>query len=111
MFNLLVGKSPFPLGDTRENYDAIRRSRYRYPRDKTNRISQEAKDLIQLILNPDPDSRPTIQEILDHRFFTDPSDGVPLRVLPRSFPRTFLNYPLSEDFVRSLQLRAASADP
>ena len=62
-------------------------------------------------MNPDPELRPTIDEILEHRFFTDPADGMPLEVLPRSFPKTFLNYPLSEDFIRSLQLRAASSDP
>lgn len=102
MYNLLIGKSPFPYGDTKENYSNIRRSRYRYPRDRVQHISPEAKDLIHLILNPDPELRPTIEEILDHSFFTDPSDGVPLNVLPRSFPKTFLNYPLSEDFIRSL---------
>ena len=111
MYNLMIGKSPFPLGDTRENYSNIRRARYRYPRDRVNRISPEAKDLIHLILNTDPELRPSIEEILEHRFFTDPSDGVPLNVLPRSFPKTLLNYPLSEDFVKSLQLRAASNDP
>ena len=67
--------------------------------------------MIHLILNPDPELRPTIQEILEHSFFTCPSDGMPLEVLPRSFPKTFLNYPLSEDFTRSLKLRAASSDP
>lgn len=34
MYNLLIGKSPFPYGDTKENYSNIRRSRYRYPRDR-----------------------------------------------------------------------------
>ena len=102
MYNLLCGKSPFPLGDSRENYMNIRRARYRYPRDRVNQISAEAKDLIHLILNTDPELRPSIDEILEHRFFTDPSDGVPLGVLPRSLPKTFLNYPLSEDYVKSL---------
>jgi serine/threonine protein kinase len=102
MYNLLIGKSPFPHGDTKENYENIKRSRYKYPRDKVNQVSAEAKDLIHFILNPDPELRPTIDEILEHSFFTDPSDGVPLRVLPRSFPRTILNYPPSEDFIRSL---------
>ena len=54
MFNLLCGKSPFPYGDKKENYDNIKRSRYRYPRDKDPLISFEAKDLIHYILNPDP---------------------------------------------------------
>jgi len=102
MYNLLIGKSPFPYGDTKENYDNIKRSRYRYPNDRAIHVSAEAQDLIHYILNPDPELRPTIDEILEHRFFTDPSDGVPLKVLPRSFPRTILNYPPSEDFIRSL---------
>ena len=102
MYNLLIGKSPFPHGDTKENYENIKRSRYKYPRDKINRVSEEAKDLIHFILNPDPELRPSMDEILEHRFFTEPSDGVPLKVLPRSFPKTILNFPPSEDFIKSL---------
>ena len=102
MYNLLVGKSPFPYGDTKDNYDNIKRARYRYPSAKVNCISEDAKDLIEMILNPDPELRPTIDEILDHRFFTDPCDGIPLSVIPRSLPKTILNYPLSEDYLKSL---------
>ena len=107
MFNLLCGKSPFPYGDTKENYDNIKRAKVRYPRN----FSAEAKDLIRFILNPDPDLRPSIDDILAHPFFTEPSDGIPLRVLPRSFPRTILNYPLSQEFIKSLQLRAQANGP
>ena len=106
MFNLLCGKSPFPYGDTKENYKNIKRSNYKYPREKAHLISEEAKELIKFILNPVPELRPTIDEIFEHRFFTDPSDGVPLRVLPRSLPKTILNFPLSVDFIQSLQLKA-----
>ena len=106
MFNLLCGKSPFPFGDTKENYKNIKRSNYKYPREKAHLISEEAKELIKFILNPVPELRPTIDEIFEHRFFTDPSDGVPLRVLPRSLPKTILNFPLSVDFIQSLQLKA-----
>ena len=106
MFNLLCGKSPFPYGDTKENYDNIKRAKVRYPRTMVNQVTAEAKDLIRFILNPDPDLRPSIDDILAHAFFTEPSDGIPLRVLPRSFPKTILNFPLSEEFIKSLQLRA-----
>ena len=109
MYNLLCGKSPFPYGNTDENYENIKRARYWYSRDKANKISQEAKDLIELILNLDPELRPTMDEILEHPFFTNPSDGVPLQFVPRSLPRTILNYPLSEDYITSLRLRASNA--
>ena len=49
-------------------------------------------DFVQSLL---PQLRPSIDEILAHGFFTEPSDGVPLRVLPRSLPKTILNFPLS----------------
>lgn len=102
MFNLLCGKSPFPYGDTKENYDNIKKAKVRYPRHKDSLISAETKDLIKFILNTDPDLRPSIDDILAHPFFTAPSDGIPLSVLPRSFPKTILNFPLAEDFVKSL---------
>ena len=98
MYNLLIGKSPFPDGDTKKNYDNIKRARYRPPQ-----ASSEARDLIKFILNTDPELRPTLDEILEHPFFTDPSDGMPLRVLPRSFPRTVLTCPPSEEFIAALQ--------
>jgi len=111
MFNLLCGKSPFPYGDTKENYDNIKRAKYRYPRERVDKVSHEAKDLIKYILNPDAELRPSIDEILAHPFFSAPSDGMPLHVLPRSLPRTILNYPLAENFIKSLRMRAASVSP
>lgn len=70
MFNLLCGKNPFPYGDTKENYDNIKRAKVRYPRNMASQISAEAKDCIRFILNPDADSRPSIDDILAHSFFT-----------------------------------------
>ena len=54
MYNLLIGKSPFPYGDTKENYANIKKARYRYPRDRATKVSKEAQDLIAFILHPDP---------------------------------------------------------
>lgn len=36
-------------------------------------ISDEAKDLIQWILNNDPDNRPTLQDIFEHKFLSYPT--------------------------------------
>ena len=38
---------------------------------KGNSISDEARDLIQLILQEEPSMRPTIAQIKNHPFFTE----------------------------------------
>ena len=58
MYNLLYGKSPFPYGNTKENYDNIRAARFKFPSRRED-VSAEAKELIKLILNPVPEQRPS----------------------------------------------------
>ena len=46
MYNLLYGKSPFPFGNTKENYDNIRNGYFKFPSRRSD-VSEEAKDLIR----------------------------------------------------------------
>ena len=101
MFNLLYGKSPFPFGNTKENYDNIKTGYFQFPNKRTD-VSVEAKNLIRLILNPIPEQRPSPKEILAHPFFTNPSDGIPIQVIPHSLPKTILNCPLNKEFLKHL---------
>ncbi|KAI0791256.1 Pkinase-domain-containing protein [Abortiporus biennis] len=68
LYTLVVGRPPFQTKDVKAIYKRIRDNEYEFPADRP--ISIEAQDLIQQILTPDPSQRPTLHEILDHRFFT-----------------------------------------
>lgn len=46
----------------------IRDNQYEFPTDRT--VSHDSRQLIQQILTPDPQMRPTLHEIVDHEFFT-----------------------------------------
>ena len=70
-------------------------------------ISDEAKDLIQWILNNDPDNRPTLENILEHKFLSyetpanlhpsllacPPSSSMIKKYLPADFAVTIKSMP------------------
>jgi len=68
-------------------------------------ISNDAKSLIRYILNTDQRHRPSLQQILAHKFFTAPDDHLPLVVIPLQLPQTILTHPLSEEFVGKLRAK------
>ncbi|RHZ87888.1 hypothetical protein Glove_29g124 [Diversispora epigaea] len=67
MFMMIFGESPFGVGDRSEVINQILNIGYDFP-DNTE-VSNEAMDLIYLILNPEYDARLTIPEIRHHPFF------------------------------------------
>ncbi|KAL0478574.1 polo-like protein kinase PLK1 [Acrasis kona] len=67
-YTLLIGTPPFETSSVKETYKNIRDNRYEFP--KESRVSETAKDLIKRILVSDPTKRPTVPEILQHKFFT-----------------------------------------
>ncbi|PWN41749.1 Pkinase-domain-containing protein [Ceraceosorus guamensis] len=67
LYTLLVGKPPFQTNDVNGIYDNIRTSNYQIPSDA--RISQEACDLITLILARNPADRPSLIQIMNHPWF------------------------------------------
>jgi len=62
LYAMLYGNFPFKAGSVEELEALIIAGTYTLPED----ISEEARDLISQILQPDPQFRLTIPEILDH---------------------------------------------
>ena len=105
IYTLIIGKPPFETSDVKKTYDRIRRNSYAFP-DHVG-ISDEAKDLIQWILNNDPDNRPTLQDIIDHKFLSystpdqlhpsllacPPSSNMIKKYLPSDFQVTIRSMP------------------
>ncbi|KAJ3353534.1 Cell cycle serine/threonine-protein kinase cdc5/MSD2 [Allomyces javanicus] len=70
LYTMLVGRPPFQTKDVDRIYAKIKEVSYEFP--ESVRISNEARDLIAAILQSQPETRPSIQQIRFHPFFTAP---------------------------------------
>jgi polo-like kinase 1 len=68
LYTLLVGRPPFETNDIKTTYRKIRNTSYSFP--EGLEISSTAKRLIQRILQSNPESRPTLSDIMSDPFFT-----------------------------------------
>lgn len=67
LYEMLVGQPPFYTENITVLYQRISKSRLKFPES----IDVDAKDLIQQLMNRNPEERPTIQQAKQHRFFED----------------------------------------
>ncbi|KAM3129286.1 hypothetical protein pb186bvf_018573, partial [Paramecium bursaria] len=65
LFVMMCGYLPFEDSNTNTLYKKILAASYKLP----NFLSSDAADIIKLILNPDPDARPGIDDIRKHPWF------------------------------------------
>ncbi|GAM20059.1 hypothetical protein SAMD00019534_032340 [Acytostelium subglobosum LB1] len=84
LYTLLVGRPPFETQDVKTTYQRIKQNQYTFP--KESPISDDAKRLIVSILNPIPEQRPKLNQILQHNFFTFSS-------IPKYLPVSALTVP------------------
>ncbi|GBB93484.1 hypothetical protein RclHR1_02180026 [Rhizophagus clarus] len=84
MYTLLFGRPPFQTdGEVDQIYRKIKELKYEFPSHITD-VSKEAKKLINLMLIKEPEKRLTIQQILNHEFFS-------LGMIPTIIPVSALN--------------------
>ncbi|KAG6837148.1 hypothetical protein H0H93_014053 [Arthromyces matolae] len=67
LYTLIIGRPPFQTSEVKEIYKRIRNNEYDFPPERT--ISSHAQTLIQQILTPNPQERPTLHEIIENPFF------------------------------------------
>ncbi|TFY70066.1 hypothetical protein EVJ58_g3 [Rhodofomes roseus] len=67
---LLCGYSPFRSDDTAELIRETTAARVEFHERYWSNVSEEAKDFIRVLLNPDPHKRPTAEEALKHKWLT-----------------------------------------
>jgi polo-like kinase 1 len=94
MYTMLTGKPPFETNDVKTTYKRIKMNAYTFPDHVT--LSEEAKDLISRILVTDPLERPSIDEILNHGFFTK-------NPIPKLLPTSTLAVPPSSSYMRQFE--------
>ncbi|KAH8978342.1 kinase-like domain-containing protein [Lactarius akahatsu] len=68
LYTFVVGRPPFQTKDVKEVYQRIRDNQYEFPSHRD--VSLDARELVQQILTPNPQERPSLHDIVDHAFFT-----------------------------------------
>merc|ERR1719219_660967 len=66
LYTLLVGKPPFETQTLKDTYTRIKKNEYHIP----SRVGPLAKNLIQKLLQHDPEKRPCVSDILGDDFMT-----------------------------------------
>lgn len=89
LYVLLFGRPPFEASDAASVYARVQTASYAFPCEVP--VSPEAKDLISRILCPDPNKRPTLDQILEHKFIADYK-------VPKLMPISTLVCPPSDSF-------------
>lgn len=69
VYFLLVGHPPFQSKDIKETYRKIKFCDFKIPR--SSKLSEEAQDLIRVMLDKDSSKRATLEELNTHPFVTD----------------------------------------
>ncbi|KAM0687651.1 Cell cycle serine/threonine-protein kinase cdc5/MSD2 [Conglomerata obtusa] len=67
LYTLLVGTPPFQKRKVNEIYETIKKMDYTFPREYN--YGRYSRELIKSILNRNPVERPSLKEIMEHRFF------------------------------------------
>jgi serine/threonine protein kinase len=80
---MLAGKFPF-YGDSEEKFMRRLRSGVSFPNKEWRSISQNAKLLIRGLLDPNPETRLTAEQALEHRWLNDDSDILTTSSTPSS---------------------------
>lgn len=83
LYTLLIGKPPFETSCLKDTYAKIKKNEYSIP---PNKVSIQAKNLINHLLQADPALRPTMGQILQDEFFYS-------GYLPPRLPTTCLSMP------------------
>lgn len=66
---MVTGKRPFDDESVHKLLDKIIIGDFKFPNDEGKILSEDIKDLIKNILNPNPRKRYTIEQIKMHRWF------------------------------------------
>ncbi|KAG8598829.1 hypothetical protein GDO81_002760 [Engystomops pustulosus] len=101
MYTMLLGRPPFETTNLKETYRCIREARYSLP----SSLMSSAKHLIASMLSRNPEDRPSLEEIIQHDFFTQ---GFTPERLPSSCCHTAPDFHLSSP-AKSFFKKAAAA--
>ncbi|KAI9178844.1 Cell cycle serine/threonine-protein kinase cdc5/MSD2 [Blastocladiella emersonii ATCC 22665] len=84
LYSMIIGRPPFQTNDVKKIYRRIKDNDYSFP--DAVPIDDDTRDLITCMLDPKPERRPTIPELLQHPYFTRHS-------IPPALSRALLTTP------------------
>ncbi|KAI9139727.1 kinase-like domain-containing protein [Paraphysoderma sedebokerense] len=87
MYTLLIGKPPFQTKDVKAIYKKIKENSYDFP--PGCMITHHAKSLISSLLKTRPESRPVLNDVIQHPFFSSGFTPSALPISAVSFPPSF----------------------
>ena len=70
LYVLLCGYPPFNGSTEQKIIKRIKEGKFVFPDEEWSHISNEAKDLIKLMLTRNPDKRPSVEQVLKHPWFS-----------------------------------------
>ena len=88
-YTLLIGKAPYDGGSRKSTYENIRQNDFSFPI-KDRFVSHQARMFIRSILTTDPASRLSLDQMLQHPFFTDSPISPPKSLPPYILYRPYL---------------------
>ena len=106
LYTLLIGKPPFESKDVKSTYKRILANSFVFPDHIP--ICEHAKNLIRHVLQTKPESRPSLDEMLEHSYFSRPSAFTPLQ-LPESALREPPQYSTAHMEQQQQQLELAAS--
>ena len=89
MYILLTGRAPFPGENEKEIFEKIKKCEYNFNLHKFKNVSNNCKDLIRKLLEPNIDKRIKANEALRHPFFKE--DFNPNKALTENKDLSILN--------------------
>jgi calcium-dependent protein kinase len=78
IYYLLTSKFPFPRGSEELKIESIETGKIDYTNSAFQSLSKEAQDLIKMILKKNPNDRPTCSQILQHPWFRESKQALPI---------------------------------
>ncbi|XJO73244.1 hypothetical protein BDV3_004254 [Batrachochytrium dendrobatidis] len=91
MYTFAIGKPPFQTKDVNSIYERIRENNLEFPANIP--ISDDVRVIIKSLLHSDPEQRPSIDDVLEHRFFSTEPILKEIPVSALHTPPIFDTYP------------------
>jgi serine/threonine protein kinase len=79
MYTFLIGKPPFQTKEVKAIYKNIRDNLYEFPENVP--ILDDARVIITAFLHPKPEDRPSLDDVMEHPYFENRPDHIPLSAL------------------------------
>ncbi|KAI8904820.1 PLK protein kinase, partial [Gorgonomyces haynaldii] len=107
MYTLMIGKPPFQTKDVKQIYKKIRDNLYDFP--DMIPVSIGSKEIVSALLQTKPESRPTIEEVLEHPYFDRQTIPVSIPVSALQQVPQDLEYP--QDVTKTLERMSIGRSP